>query len=266
MTRQKCIQAIVRCACGDGNLLLGIGPMPDGRIEPRQAERLTEVGKWLEKYGDSIFKTRGGPFPAAPWGGTTYRGDTIYVHVMNWPNDGILLPTLDRRLVGSRLLSGGTAQADQGPQGIRIFAAPADRDEADTVIELKFGDRVPPPPAADQPGEQWTKEKAWNWYARLTPVVGCNFLPRTAVNTVEMWQEETFDPETIDEELGWARNAGYNSARVFLQYAVWKDDPNGFKQRLERFLSIASKHEILGLIINVLTTFILVSESANRVA
>ncbi len=91
---------------------------------------------------------------------------------------------------------------------------------------------------------RWPSAKAWKWYRQLGPVAGCNYLPRTAVNTTEMWQQETFDPQTIDQELGWAHEAGYNSVRVFLQYVVWKEDPDGFKRRLGEFLTIAQKHNI----------------------
>jgi hypothetical protein len=91
---------------------------------------------------------------------------------------------------------------------------------------------------------RWPEEKAWEWYAEVAPIFGCNYLPRTAVNSTEMWQKETFDPKTIDQELGWARKAGYNSLRVFLQYVVWQDDPEGLKQRMEQFLEIAAQHRI----------------------
>ena len=89
---------------------------------------------------------------------------------------------------------------------------------------------------------RWPEEKAWAWYAEVGPITGCNYLPRTAVNTTEMWRKPTFDPKTIDEELGWAKKAGYNSLRVFVQYLVWKDDPEGLKQRIDRFLTIAERH------------------------
>jgi len=91
---------------------------------------------------------------------------------------------------------------------------------------------------------RWSEEKARAWYAEVAPIVGCNYLPRTAVNTTEMWQKETFDPKTIDEELGWAEKAGYNSLRVFVQYLVWKDDPEGLKRRMDEFLTIAQRHGI----------------------
>jgi len=90
----------------------------------------------------------------------------------------------------------------------------------------------------------WSKEKAWQWYWKVSPLRGCNYLPRTAVNMTEMWQADTFDPKTIDEELGWAEKAGYNSVRIYLQYLVWKDDPEGLKKRLDEFLTIADKHGI----------------------
>jgi hypothetical protein len=89
---------------------------------------------------------------------------------------------------------------------------------------------------------RWSQQQAWDWYNRQPWLVGCNFLPSTAINDTEMWQEETFDAETIDRELGWAQKLGYNSCRVFLQYIVWRADPDGFKRRFERLLSIAGKH------------------------
>ena len=95
----------------------------------------------------------------------------------------------------------------------------------------------------------WSKEKAWQWYRKVSPIRGCNYLPRTAVNMTEMWQADTFDPKTIDEELGWAEKAGYNSVRIFLQYLVWKDDPDGLKKRLNKFLTIADKHGISSMVI-----------------
>lgn len=91
---------------------------------------------------------------------------------------------------------------------------------------------------------QWSPEKAEKWYGRQPWLIGCNFLPSTAVNDIEMWQADTFDPATIDRELGWARQLGFNSVRVFLNYVVWKADPKGLKQRFTRFLELADRHQI----------------------
>jgi len=98
--------------------------------------------------------------------------------------------------------------------------------------------------APSQPPGLWPPERIQAWYDKLPPIRGFNYLPRTAVNSTEMWQRETFDPKAIDEELGWAEKAGYNSARVFLQYIVFRDDPRGLEKRFGQFLEIASKHKI----------------------
>lgn len=97
---------------------------------------------------------------------------------------------------------------------------------------------------AELPATRWTVEQSWQWYNARPWLVGCNFLPSSAVNDVEMWQQETFDAPTIDRELGWASELGFNSVRVFLNYVVWRDDPAGFKQRVAQFLDIAARHSI----------------------
>ena len=81
--------------------------------------------------------------------------------------------------------------------------------------------------------ERWSKEKANAWYQKLPWLVGCNYIPHNAINQLEMWQEETFDPKTIDLELGWAEGLGFNTMRVFLHDLAWQADPAGFKKRVE---------------------------------
>lgn len=90
----------------------------------------------------------------------------------------------------------------------------------------------------------WTKQKANDWYAKQSWMVGANFLPSTAINQLEMWQASTWDPETIDRELGWAQNIGMNIMRVYLHDLAWKADSKGFKKRMNEFLGIADKHKI----------------------
>ena len=92
--------------------------------------------------------------------------------------------------------------------------------------------------------ERWSCRDVAEWYAALAPVRGCNYLPRTAVNSTEMWQAESHDSATMAEELGWARDCGFNSVRVFLPYLVWRHDPEGQKARMDRFMGIC---EPLGL-------------------
>ena len=92
--------------------------------------------------------------------------------------------------------------------------------------------------------KRWVQEQAWTWYRQHTIPYGCNFVPSTAINSTEMWQDESFDQETIDRELGWAADIGLNSCRVFLQYLVWQVQPQAFKERLNVFLSLAAQHAL----------------------
>jgi hypothetical protein len=94
------------------------------------------------------------------------------------------------------------------------------------------------------PQERWTEAQANAWYAAQPWPVGGNFLPSTAINELEMWQADTFDPATIDRELGWAEGIGMNTMRVFLHNLLWEQDQKGFEQRIDTFLTIAARHHI----------------------
>ncbi|GAA4314924.1 hypothetical protein GCM10023149_11310 [Mucilaginibacter gynuensis] len=94
------------------------------------------------------------------------------------------------------------------------------------------------------PGKRWSIEKANTWYAQHKWINGANFIPSSAINQLEMWQADTFDPTTIDRELGWAEGIGFNTMRVFLHSIAWKEDPQGFKKRVGDYLTIADKHHI----------------------
>lgn len=102
--------------------------------------------------------------------------------------------------------------------------------------------------ASDSPA-RWSAEQAKAWYAKQPWLVGSNYNPATASNELEMWQAATFDPKRIDLELGWAESIGMNTMRVFLHDLLWKQDPDGFKKRLDIFLTIASKHHIKPLFV-----------------
>jgi len=90
----------------------------------------------------------------------------------------------------------------------------------------------------------WTKEYAQQWAQKQGWLRGCDFIPSTAINQLEMWQAETFDTATIDRELGWAEELGFNCMRVFLHHVAWEIDPEGFKARLDKYLEISSSHGI----------------------
>ena len=90
----------------------------------------------------------------------------------------------------------------------------------------------------------WSLEKAQKWSAGRDWVRGCNFIPSTAINQIEMWQAESFDPQTIDKELGWAQELGFNTMRVFLSSVVFEADPKGMLNRMDQYLKISNSHGI----------------------
>ena len=103
--------------------------------------------------------------------------------------------------------------------------------------------------ASEGEAARWSKTRAKDWYEKQPWLLGCNFIPSSAVNQLEMWQADTFDPPTIDRELGWAADLGCNSMRVFLHDLVWLHDRDGFKSRIDQYLTISSGHGIFTMFV-----------------
>ncbi len=97
--------------------------------------------------------------------------------------------------------------------------------------------------------QRWSEQKANEWYAHQPWLVGSNYIPESAINELEMWQADTFDPNQIDKELGWAESLGMNTMRVFLHDLLWQQDAPGFQKRLDQFLTIAAKHHVRPLLV-----------------
>jgi alpha-L-fucosidase len=133
-----CLDMLIRGPGGDGNILLNVGPRPDGVIDPEQAARLKEIGAWLAKNGESIYGTRGGPWEPTPALASTRKDNRIYVHVLNWGEDPVRLPNIPAKIVSAKLLNGGKAEMHQAATEIEISVAPANRDARDTVVVLKL--------------------------------------------------------------------------------------------------------------------------------
>ncbi len=96
---------------------------------------------------------------------------------------------------------------------------------------------------------RWTAQQARDWAKTQPWRVGCNYLPAYAINQIEMWSAETFDVQALDRELGWAAGLGFNALRVYLHDQVWRDDAQGFKQRIDQFLGIAARHVLSPLLV-----------------
>jgi hypothetical protein len=99
------------------------------------------------------------------------------------------------------------------------------------------------------PAQIWTAAAAQDWYQAQPYLKGANYLPANAINQLEMWQAETFDPQRIDRELGWAKDLGFNTMRVFLHDLLWAQDAEGFKDRIDQFLTICDKHGIRPMLV-----------------
>ncbi|MCL4180411.1 MAG: alpha-L-fucosidase [Verrucomicrobia bacterium] len=133
-----CLGMLIRCAGGDGNVLLNVGPTPTGEIAPEQANLLKEMGVWLAKYGESIYSTRGGPFKPGDYGASTRKGHTIYLHVMEWIDDTVVLPAIPAKVTRSRVLGGGNVQVRQTTAGLEVSVPKGDRQPLDTIVALEL--------------------------------------------------------------------------------------------------------------------------------
>ncbi len=149
---ETCLAMLIRCAGGDGNMLLNVGPTPTGEIAPEQANLLREMGAWLTKYGESIHGTRGGPFKPGDYGVSTRKHNTVYLHVLDWPGDALKLPPIPRKVLRGRMLCRGKLDLRQTASGIEVFVPESDRQPLDTVVALELDGSALDLVAVDVPG------------------------------------------------------------------------------------------------------------------
>ena len=136
-SRGTLISMLTHCACRDGNLLLSWGPRWDGAFDEKQKNRLLEVGEWLKSNGESVHGTRGGPWRPGSWGGSTRRGDKVYIHIKQWRYETLRLDPLEgREVVSARLPNGRPVEAARRDDFVEIAVPAGMRDPADTIVEL----------------------------------------------------------------------------------------------------------------------------------
>jgi alpha-L-fucosidase len=172
---EEVIHILARVVGGDGNLLLNVGPMPDGRIEPRQVEVLRQVGQWLHANGESIYGTRGGPFKPTSALTSTRKGNIVYVHVLKSRGETLALPPLRKKVVRSELLTGGVVPVVQSDAGVVLTLPQAAAKNVDTIVKLTLDGPAQEIPALEvaRPGliQPGMKAAASNVY-RKDPAYG----------------------------------------------------------------------------------------------
>lgn len=136
------IKNFVNIITKDGNYLLNVGPTGAGNIEERQVKRLAQLGEWLNEYGEAVYGTRGGPFPPGRWGGTVYREHDIYVHITDWIEDAITLPTIDNKLLTYSSLTSENVTVTQTDEAIVIEVPLPNRHQFDTIVKLEFAQQI----------------------------------------------------------------------------------------------------------------------------
>lgn len=136
------IQLLAKTSAKGGNILLNIGPRGDGTIDPPDAEILAGIGKWMAINGESIHGTQRTPLDRQAWGDSTVKGNTLYLHVMNWPTDGRLLVGGLLSTVKQAYLLGDPAKKPltferHGPTDLLLHVPTTAPDSVDTVVVLK---------------------------------------------------------------------------------------------------------------------------------
>jgi len=143
-SKQECIKMLVSCATGGGNLLLNFGPRPDGTFTDAETEVALAMGQWLKTYGESIYGTRGGPYRNGQWGGSCHKENKLYLHVFEWPTDGLALGALPAKVLSARTLTGGAVDVLQSDEQLTVKVASSDRDAPVTVVELTLDQTLSP--------------------------------------------------------------------------------------------------------------------------
>jgi len=132
------IRELVNAAGRNANFLLNVGPMPDGVIPPEAVARLDSIGAWMLANGAAIYGTRGGPLAPRPWGVTTQRGDTVFVHVLSWSDPELALPPLPSRVRRARARGGETVPFREDATGIVLTLPVRRAGDVETIVELEL--------------------------------------------------------------------------------------------------------------------------------
>jgi alpha-L-fucosidase len=138
-TIKQLVQYLVKAAGYDANFLLNVGPMPNGKIQPEHVELLKQMGDWVNKNGETIYGTRGGPLSARDWGVTTQNGNKVYVHILNWFDESLVIPSLGKKVASAKLFADKTPiKFIENEFGLTLRIPKSKYNELDTIVELEL--------------------------------------------------------------------------------------------------------------------------------
>jgi len=133
------VHYLVRAAGYNANFLLNVGPMPSGKIQPEFMERLKALGEWTRKNGVSLYGTRGGPISPRPWGVTTRKDNTVYVHILDWKDSELVIPGLPARVKTAKLLKDSrSVTVNETPKGLLLSLPEGSLDPIDTIVVIEL--------------------------------------------------------------------------------------------------------------------------------
>jgi len=137
-TKKDIVQYIVKAAGYDANFLLNVGPMPNGKIQPEHVALLKETGDWMRSYGETIYGTRGGPLTARDWGVTTQKGNKVYLHILQWFDEALTIPSWGKKIRSAKIHGSNTpVRFIENEFGITLKIPKSMQDPVDTIIELE---------------------------------------------------------------------------------------------------------------------------------
>ncbi len=141
-SKKTIINMLTSTACGNGNMLLSWGPRWEGAFDPAQVERLEEVGGWLKRYGHTIYDTKGGPWYPGKWGGSTYRGNTVFVHITGELTEELKLSKIQNTIKSLKVLTGGEASFTQTAENVVLNLQKVEKDSETVILELTFENEI----------------------------------------------------------------------------------------------------------------------------
>lgn len=137
-SKKELLQYLVKAVGYGANFLLNVGPMPNGKIQPEHEERLRQMGEWLNQNGETIYGTTAGPVTPRDWGVTTQKGNKVYVHILKWQDESLILPSWGKKVKSAKIFASKTpVKFSETDFGLALKVPKANMDEIDTIIELE---------------------------------------------------------------------------------------------------------------------------------